>query len=92
MARATVHMERGHAAEAAELLAPLLETSLKREDELIVRATLAEGHLMMGDLAQASAVLGRAPDSLREGIAPVLLSSLWRLHGRVAYSRGEQSR
>jgi DNA-binding NtrC family response regulator/tetratricopeptide (TPR) repeat protein len=92
MGRATMHMERGHAAAAAELLAPLLETSLKREDELIVRAMLAEGHLMMGDLAQASAVLGRAPDSLRDGISPVLLSSLWRLHGRVAYSRGEQSR
>jgi DNA-binding NtrC family response regulator/tetratricopeptide (TPR) repeat protein len=85
-------MDRGHAAAAAELLAPLLETSLKKEDELIVRAALAEGHLMMGDLAQASAVLGRAPDALRDAIAPVLLSTLWRLHGRVAYSRGEQSR
>jgi len=85
-------MERGHAAAAAELLAPLLETSLKREDELAVRATLAEGHLMMGDLAQAGAVLGRAPDAIREPIPPVLLSTLWRLHGRVAYSRGEQSR
>jgi DNA-binding NtrC family response regulator/tetratricopeptide (TPR) repeat protein len=92
MGRASAHMERGHAAAAAELLAPLLETSLKKEDELIVRATLAEGHLMMGDLAQASTVLGRAPDALRSGIAPVLLSTLWRLHGRVAYSRGEQSR
>jgi DNA-binding NtrC family response regulator/tetratricopeptide (TPR) repeat protein len=92
MGRASAHMERGHAAAAAELLAPLLETSLKKEDELIVRATLAEGHLMMGDLAQASTVLGRAPDALRNGIAPVLLSTLWRLHGRVAYSRGEQSR
>jgi hydrogenase-4 transcriptional activator len=92
MGRATAHMERGHAAAAADLLAPLLETSLKKEDELIVRATLAEGHLMMGDLAQASTVLGRAPDALRDGIAPVLLSTLWRLHGRVAYSRGEQSR
>jgi hydrogenase-4 transcriptional activator len=92
MGRATAHIERGHAAAAAEVLAPLLETSLKKEDELIVRAALAEGHLMMGDLAQASVVLGRAPDALRDGIAPVLLSTLWRLHGRVAYSRGEQSR
>ncbi|HUE89037.1 MAG TPA: sigma 54-interacting transcriptional regulator [Vicinamibacterales bacterium] len=92
MGRATAHMERGHAATAADLLAPLLETSLKREDELIIRATLAEGHLMMGDLAQASAVLGRAPDTIRDPIPPVLLSTLWRLHGRVAYSRGEQSR
>jgi hydrogenase-4 transcriptional activator len=92
MARAAGFMERGRAAAAAELLGPLLETSLKKEDELAVRATLAEAHLMMGDLAQANTVLGRAPDTMRDTIAPVLLSTLWRLHGRVAYSRGEQSR
>jgi DNA-binding NtrC family response regulator/tetratricopeptide (TPR) repeat protein len=92
MGRATAHLERGHAAAAAELLTPLLEASLKKEDEFNVRAALAEGHLMMGDLAQASIVLGRAPDAIREPIAPVLISTLWRLHGRVAYSRGEQSR
>ena len=92
MARATAHIERGRAAAAAETLAPILETSLKKEDELVVRATLAEAHLMMGDLAQASVVLGRAPDTIRDAMPPVLLSTLWRLHGRVAYSRGEQSR
>jgi DNA-binding NtrC family response regulator/tetratricopeptide (TPR) repeat protein len=92
MARATAQLERGRAAAAAEILSPLLETSLKKEDELVVRANLAEAHLMMGDLTQASAVLGRPPDALRDQIPPVLLSTLWRLHGRVAYSRGEQSR
>jgi hydrogenase-4 transcriptional activator len=92
MGRALAHLERGHAAAAAELLAPLLETSLKKDDELAIRGTLAEGHLMMGDLAQASAVLGRAPDGMRDPIPSVLLSTLWRLHGRLAYSRGEQSR
>ena len=92
MARAVAFMERGRAAAAADLLSPLLETSLKREDELYVRAALAEAQLMMGDLAQASSALGRAPDTMRDTIAPVLLSTLWRLHGRVAYSRGEQSR
>ena len=92
MARAAAFLERGRAASAAELLAPLLETSLKREDELGIRAALAEAHLMMGDLTQASAVLGRAPDTLRDNVPPVLLSTLWRLHGRVAYARGEQSR
>ncbi|MDQ3440489.1 MAG: hypothetical protein M3478_09090, partial [Planctomycetota bacterium] len=92
MGRAAVHMERGQAAAAADLLAPLLKTSLKREDELAIRAALAESHLMMGDLAQANSILGRPPDAIRETIAPVLLSTLWRLHGRVAYSRGEQSR
>jgi hydrogenase-4 transcriptional activator len=92
MARAAGFVERGRASAAAELLHPLLQTSLKKEDELAVRATLAEAHLMMGDLAQASTALGRAPDSMRDAIAPVLLSTLWRLHGRIAYSRGEQSR
>ena len=37
-------------------------------------------------------MLGRAPDALRESIPPVVLATLWRLHGRVAYARGEQSR
>jgi DNA-binding NtrC family response regulator/tetratricopeptide (TPR) repeat protein len=92
MARAVSFVERGRASAAAELLTPLLETSLKREDELAVRATLAESCLMMGDLTQAGHVLGRPPDSIRDAISPVLLSTLWRLHGRLAYSRGEQSR
>jgi DNA-binding NtrC family response regulator/tetratricopeptide (TPR) repeat protein len=92
MARAAGFLERGRAAAAAELLTPLLETSIKKVDELFVRAQLVEAHLMMGDLAQASHLLGRPPDTIREAIPPVLLSTLWRLHGRVAYSRGEQSR
>jgi DNA-binding NtrC family response regulator/tetratricopeptide (TPR) repeat protein len=92
IARLVGSIERGRAAEAAVQLAPILKTSLKKEDELVVRGALAECYLMMGDLAQASTVLGRPPDAMRESIAPVLLSTLWRLHGRLAYSRGEQSR
>jgi hydrogenase-4 transcriptional activator len=37
-------------------------------------------------------VLGRSPDTLRETLPQVLHSNLWRLHGRVAFARGEQSR
>jgi DNA-binding NtrC family response regulator/tetratricopeptide (TPR) repeat protein len=92
MARATAHLERGHAAAAAELLAPLLQTSLKKEDELVVRSSLAEAQLMIGETAQASATLGRSPETLRETVSPLLLSTLWRLHGRIAHTRGEQSR
>ena len=92
MARAAGHLERGHAAAAAEILSPLLQASLKKEDELLVRASLAESYLLMGDVAQAAGVLGRTPDTMRDSLPPVLLSNLWRLHGRVAYSRGEQSR
>ncbi len=92
MARAAAHIERGQASAAAALLSPLLQTSLKRVDELAIRGALAEAFLQQGDVAQASTTLGRSPDALREAIPPVLLATLWRLHGRVAYARGEQSR
>jgi DNA-binding NtrC family response regulator/tetratricopeptide (TPR) repeat protein len=92
MARAQSHLERGHAAAAADLLKPLLQTSLKKDDELAVRGVLAEAQLMLGDMTQAGGTLGRSPDSLRESVSPLLLSTLWRLHGRLAYARGEQSR
>ena len=92
MARAAAHLERGHAAAAADLVGPILETSLKKDDELALRCTLAEAMLMLGDVSQASAALGRSPDAIREPVSPVLQSNLWRLHGRIAYGRGEQSR
>ena len=92
--RAATALERGQAATTIELLAPLLRTpaSLTREDELGIRVMLAESYLLQGDLAQAGTVLGRPPDTIREPLPQVLHSSLWRLHGRVAFARGEQSR
>src|SRR5262249_11250174 len=48
--------------------------------------------LLQDDIDQASAALGRPPDALRENIAPGRASTLWRLHGRVAWARGDQSR
>ena len=94
IARANAALERGQAAATIDLLAPLLRTpsSLTREDELSIRVMLAESYLLQGDLAQAGTALGRSPDALRETLPPVLHSNLWRLHGRVAFARGEQSR
>lgn len=94
IARATTALERGQAATTIELLTPLLRTpaSQTREDELGIRVMLAESYLLQGDLAQAGTVLGRSPDAIRETLPQVLHSSLWRLHGRVAFARGEQSR
>jgi len=92
MSRATAHIERGQAPSAVELLSPVLETSLKRTDELEIRCCIAEALLLLGDLSQASATLGRSPDTIRDAAPPVLLSNLWRLHGRIAFGRGEQSR
>ena len=42
--------------------------------------------------SQAAAALGRPPDALREPIPDAQLSTLWRLHGRITFARGEQSR
>jgi len=93
LARATAALERGRGAEAAQLLAPVLRSgSLSRNDELAVRSSLAEAWLLQDDLVQAAAVLGRTPDTLREQISDAQLSTLWRLHGRLTFKRGEQSR
>ena len=47
---------------------------------------------MGDDVAQAGATLGRPPDSPRDDLPPALLSALWRLHGRIAFAKGDQSR
>ncbi len=92
LARAATALERGHGAEAAQLLAPILRSTLPRDDELALRATLAEAWLLQDDLEQAAAALGRPPDTFRDTVAPVRLATLWRLHGRLAAARGDQSR
>src|SRR5512138_2609047 len=66
--------------------------SLTREDEITLRAALAEAWLLQDDLAQAAATLGRAPDTLREPISDARVANAWRLHGRITYARGERSR
>src|SRR6188508_3302229 len=86
-------LERGRGAEAAQVLAPALRSgTLSRQDELSVRIALAEAWLLQDDLVQAAAALGRTPDTLREQISDGQLSALWRLHGRLTFKRGEQSR
>ena len=94
LAKASTMLDQGHASDTIDLLAPLLHSpsNLSRDEELGIRVTLAESYLLQGDLAQAGVVLGRPPDTLRETLPSVLLSNLWRLHGRVAFARGEQSR
>src|SRR5213593_1466093 len=93
LARANAALERGRGAEAVQLLTQLLRSgSLARQDELAIRSGMAEAWLLQDDLAQAAAALGRPPDALREQIPSARLSTLWRLHGRIAMARGEQSR
>ncbi|MBI4265202.1 MAG: sigma 54-interacting transcriptional regulator [Acidobacteria bacterium] len=91
--RAAAALERGRGPDAVALLAPLLRTgSLTREDELAVRTALAEAWLLRDDLTQATSAIGRAPDTLRETLTDAQLSALWRIHGRITFARGEQSR
>src|SRR5881394_1001000 len=92
LARAATALERGHGVEAAQMLGPTLKSTLPRDDELAVRAMLAEAWLQQDDLDQAAAALGRAPDTFRDNVAPVRLATLWRLHGRLASAHGDQSR
>src|SRR5256885_17133060 len=81
LARAATALERGRGAEAVQMLTPALRSTLPRDDELALRAMLAEAWLQQDDLDQAAAALGRAPDTVRDIVAPVRLPTLWRLPG-----------
>jgi hydrogenase-4 transcriptional activator len=93
LARARAALERGRHADAIGILTQALKSSgVKNEDEIGLRCALAEAWLMGDDVTQAVAILGRPPDSPRDDLPPALLSTLWRLHGRIAFAKGEQSR
>ncbi|MBM3818645.1 MAG: tetratricopeptide repeat protein [Acidimicrobiia bacterium] len=93
LGRASAALERGRGAEATQLLAPLLRSSsLTREDELTLRALLAEAWLLQDDLTQAANALGRTPDMLREPAGDAQLAAIWRLHGKINFAKGETSR
>src|SRR5438105_6672857 len=92
LARAATALERGHGVDAAQMLGPALKSTLPRDDELALRGMLAEAWLQQDDLDEAATALGRAPDTFRDAVAPVRLATLWRLHGRLASARGDQSR
>src|ERR1019366_7922439 len=53
---------------------------------------LAEAWLLRANLDRAATALARPPETFREALAPGRVSTLWRLHGRVASARGDQSR
>jgi hydrogenase-4 transcriptional activator len=93
LTRAASALERGRGAEAVQILLPHHRSgSLPRDEELAVRARIAEAYLLQDDLTQAAAALGRPPDVSKESLPDANLSTLWRLHGRLAFERSEQSR
>ena len=93
LTRAGAALERGRGEEAAHILGPSQRSpALTRDEELAVRSMLAEAWLLQDDLDQAAAALGRPPDTFRDTVSSGRLSTLWRLHGRLASARGDQSR
>ena len=74
------------------MLAPALRSSLTRDEELTVRSMQAEAALLQDDLEQAATSLGRPPDTFRDTVPLRRVATLWRLHGRLASARGDQSR
>src|SRR5947199_4494329 len=93
MMRAGAALQTGRGADAAQMLAPALRSSsVTRDEELTLRSMLAEAALLQDDVDQAATALGRAPDTFRDSVPARRLSTLWRLHGRVASARGDQSR
>jgi hydrogenase-4 transcriptional activator len=93
LARARAALERGRHADAIGVLTQALRSSgLKHEDQVGLRCALADAWLQGDDVAQAATTLGRPPDASREDLPPALLSALWRLHGRIAFAKGDQSR
>ena len=93
LAEAHAALQRGLGAEAAEFLQRALrESGRARSQDWRLRTALVEALLLQDDLDQAGRVLGRPPDELRSRLDPIQLSTLWRLHGRIALARGEPSR
>jgi len=93
LTRAGAALERGRGADAVQMLAPAMRSSaMIRDEELAVRSMLAEAALLQDDLDQAASALGRPPDTFRDTVPPRRLATLWRLHGRLASARGDQSR
>src|SRR5688500_3932064 len=93
LGRANVALDRGRGVDAAQLLTPLLRSgALNKDDEVAIRTALTAAWLLQDDLGQAAAALGRTPDAMREPLADARLATLWRLHGRLTFARGEQSR
>ena len=85
-------LERGHGADAVDLLERAFKSpELSRDDRAQIRCALAEAWLLQDDVEQAVAVLGPEPQG-RERLNPARLSDLWRMHGRIAVTRGEASR
>ncbi|MEQ1757433.1 MAG: sigma 54-interacting transcriptional regulator [Vicinamibacterales bacterium] len=91
--RAGAALDLGRAGEAVTLLTAVLKRGrLPREEDMYVRGLLTEAWLQKGEIGEATAVIGRPPDTGKDDVPDAVLSLHWRLHGRMAFARGDQSR
>ena len=94
LARAQAALERGRGPEAVQLLGPALRSATlhaRRRTGRCARRWPRRGCCRTTSTRPRSA-LGRTPDTFRDTISAGRLSTLWRLHGRLASTRGDQSR
>jgi hydrogenase-4 transcriptional activator len=92
LAQATDALRQGRGADAATLLVRARkQPGLTRDEVAQIRCALAEAWFQQDDVRQAGEALGEPPDE-RERLHPLRLAELWRLHARLAMTRGEPSR
>jgi DNA-binding NtrC family response regulator/tetratricopeptide (TPR) repeat protein len=93
LAHARRALTRGRGGEAAERLGRVVRSSgLTPDVRIDAHCMLAQACLLQGNVDQASEALGSPPGASRQPTDPARLSSLWWLHGQIAFRRGERSR
>ena len=93
--RAHTALERGRGAEAVQILSPLLRGSLPREDELSIRAALAEDPSLpqvsknLADILYRNGRYDEAKEAYERAakLAPALGDDLYFKLGNIAYKR-----
>ena len=93
LARARAALERGRHADAIGILTQALkvvrpQARRRARPALHARRSLAHGRRRRAGVGDA----WTAARIARDDLPPALLSTLWRLHGRIAFAKGDQSR
>ena len=92
LGQATDALRQGRGSDAAGLLVRALkQPGLTRDESFQIRCALAEAWFQQDDVRQAAEALGDPPEE-RERLHPLRLSDLWRLHARLAITKGEPTR
>jgi hydrogenase-4 transcriptional activator len=93
LAQALAALQRGQGAEAEAILQQAAKPFGRTgPPDWRFRMALVDALLLQDELERAQRLLGRPPDEGRSRLEPSHLSALWRLHGQIAFARGEPSR